>query len=64
MGVAKNSTRNVAFLALCSVPVMVVPVLPVTAELSTGKFWIHELATCRFIRETRDVLLLGPPGPA
>jgi DNA replication protein DnaC len=23
---------------------------------------IHELATCRFIRETRDVLLLGPPG--
>jgi len=23
---------------------------------------IHDLATCRFIRETRDVLLLGPPG--
>jgi DNA replication protein DnaC len=23
---------------------------------------IHELATCRFIREMRDVLLLGPPG--
>lgn len=23
---------------------------------------IFELATCRFIRETRDVLLLGPPG--
>jgi len=23
---------------------------------------IHDLASCRFIRETRDVLLLGPPG--
>jgi DNA replication protein DnaC len=23
---------------------------------------IHDLATCRFVRETRDVLLLGPPG--
>jgi DNA replication protein DnaC len=23
---------------------------------------IHELATCRFVREARDVLLLGPPG--
>jgi DNA replication protein DnaC len=23
---------------------------------------IHELATCRFLRETRDVLFLGPPG--
>ena len=23
---------------------------------------IYELATCRFIRETRDVLWLGPPG--
>ena len=23
---------------------------------------IHDLATCRFIREMRDVLLLGPPG--
>jgi DNA replication protein DnaC len=23
---------------------------------------IHDLATCRFVRENRDVLLLGPPG--
>jgi DNA replication protein DnaC len=23
---------------------------------------VHDLATCRFIRERRDVLLLGPPG--
>ena len=24
---------------------------------------IFDLATCRFVREARDVLLLGPPGP-
>jgi DNA replication protein DnaC len=29
---------------------------------SIPKKQIHDLATCRFIRETRDVLLLGPPG--
>jgi DNA replication protein DnaC len=29
---------------------------------SIPKKQIHELATCRFIRENRDVLLLGPPG--
>ena len=25
---------------------------------------VFELATCRFIRETKDVLLVGPPGPS
>jgi DNA replication protein DnaC len=29
---------------------------------SIPKKQIHDLASCRFIRETRDVLLLGPPG--
>jgi DNA replication protein DnaC len=29
---------------------------------SIKKKQIYELATCRFIRENRDVLLLGPPG--
>ncbi len=29
---------------------------------SIKKKRIYELATCRFIREARDVLLLGPPG--
>jgi DNA replication protein DnaC len=29
---------------------------------SIPKKQIHDLATCRFIRETRDVLVLGPPG--
>lgn len=29
---------------------------------SIPKRQIHELATCRFVRETRDVLFLGPPG--
>jgi DNA replication protein DnaC len=29
---------------------------------SIPKKQIHELATCRFIREHRDALLLGPPG--
>ena len=29
---------------------------------SVPKKLIHDLAACRFIRETRDVLLLGPPG--
>jgi len=29
---------------------------------SIKKKQIYDLATCRFIRETRDVLLLGPPG--
>jgi DNA replication protein DnaC len=29
---------------------------------SIPKKQIFDLATCRFIRETRDVLLLGPPG--
>jgi len=29
---------------------------------SLPKKQIYELATCRFIRETHDVLLLGPPG--
>ena len=24
---------------------------------------VFDLATCRFVREARDVLLLGPPGP-
>jgi len=31
-------------------------------NLSIPKKQIYDLATCRFIRETRDVLLLGPPG--
>jgi DNA replication protein DnaC len=29
---------------------------------SINRRQIHELATCRFIREHRDVLLIGPPG--
>lgn len=29
---------------------------------SIGKKQIFDLATCRFVREARDVLLLGPPG--
>ena len=29
---------------------------------SIPKKQIFDLATCRFIRETRDALLLGPPG--
>jgi DNA replication protein DnaC len=29
---------------------------------SIPKKLVHDLATCRFIRENRDVLLLGPPG--
>ena len=29
---------------------------------SINRRQIHELATCRFIRERRDVLLIGPPG--
>ena len=29
---------------------------------SIQKKQLFDLATCRFIRETRDVLLLGPPG--
>jgi DNA replication protein DnaC len=29
---------------------------------SIPKKQVHELATCRFIREARDLLLLGPPG--
>lgn len=29
---------------------------------SIKKKQIHELATCQFVREGRDVLLLGPPG--
>jgi DNA replication protein DnaC len=29
---------------------------------SINRKQVHDLATCRFIRERRDVLLLGPPG--
>jgi DNA replication protein DnaC len=29
---------------------------------SIKKKLVYDLATCRFIRENRDVLLLGPPG--
>src|SRR5687767_2936342 len=29
---------------------------------SVKKKQIYDLATCRFVRESRDVLLLGPPG--
>ncbi len=29
---------------------------------SIKKKQVYDLATCRFIREVRDVLLLGPPG--
>lgn len=29
---------------------------------SINRKQVYDLATCRFIRETRDVLLLGPPG--
>jgi DNA replication protein DnaC len=29
---------------------------------SIKKKQIYDLATCRFVRENRDVLLLGPPG--
>ena len=33
-----------------------------TFNRSVKRPQIFELATCRFIREARDVLLLGPPG--
>lgn len=29
---------------------------------SINKRQIYELATCRFIRESRDILWMGPPG--
>jgi DNA replication protein DnaC len=29
---------------------------------SINRKQVYDLATCRFLRETRDVLLLGPPG--
>ena len=29
---------------------------------SLKKKQVYDLATCRFVRETRDVLWLGPPG--
>jgi len=29
---------------------------------SIDKKQLYDLATCRFIREIRDLLLLGPPG--
>ena len=56
VALAKNSTRNVVLATLCSVPLMVVPLLEVDTPVSTGNAWLSLALLALFRKIPRPLL--------